>query len=158
MKINHKMMLVAALAFVMASFGASAQKYQGGLVDKTIAVVGNEMIMLSQLEEEVQMMRAYGMLSDKTGRCDILEQMMTSKLFLMQARVDSINVNNDMVEGELRNRIDNVRTQLGGDAEVEKYFGKPLHKLRQECIHYGSDTYSADAAADRFEDSGADSL
>ena len=132
MKINHKTVLVAALTFVMAAFSASAQKYQGGLVDKTVAVVGNEMIMLSQLEEEVQMMKAYGMLSDKSGRCDILEQLMASKLFLMQARVDSINVNLDMVEGELKNRFDNVRTQLGGDEEVEKYFGKPLHKLRQE--------------------------
>ena len=132
MKINHKTALVAALAFVMTAFSASAQKYQGGLVDKTVAIVGNEMIMLSQLEEEVQMMRAYGMLSDKSGRCDILEQLMSSKLFLMQARVDSINVNLDMVEGELKNRFDNVRTQLGGDEEVEKYFGKPIHKLRQE--------------------------
>ena len=132
MKFNHKTALVAVMTFVVAAFSASAQKYQGGLVDKTVAVVGNEMIMISQLEEEVQMMRAYGMMSDKSGRCDILEQMMTSKLFLMQARVDSINVNNDMVEGELRNRIDNVRTQLGGDEQVEKYFGKPIHKLRQE--------------------------
>ena len=132
MKINHKTALVAAFAFVMAAFSASAQKYQGGLVDKTVAIVGNEMIMLSQLEEEVQMMKAYGMLSDKSGRCDILEQLMSSKLFLMQARIDSVNVNNDMVEGELRNRFDNVRTQLGGDEEVEKYFGKPIHKLRQE--------------------------
>ena len=132
MKINHKTALVAALTFVMTAFSASAQKYQGGLVDKTVAIVGNEMIMLSQLEEEVQMMKAYGMLSDKSGRCDILEQMMSSKLFLMQARVDSINVNLDMVEGELKNRFDNVRTQLGGDEEVEKYFGKPMHKLRQE--------------------------
>ena len=57
---------------------------------------------------------------------------MVSKLFLMQARVDSIAVNNDMVEGELRNRIDNVRTQLGGDEGVEEYFKKSLHKLRQE--------------------------
>ena len=132
MKINHKTALVAVLTFVMTAFSASAQKYQGGLVDKTVAIVGNEMIMLSQLEEEVQMMKAYGMLSDKSGRCDILEQMMSSKLFLMQARVDSINVNLDMVEGELKNRFDNVRTQLGGDEEVEKYFGKPMHKLRQE--------------------------
>ena len=132
MKINHKTILVAVVTFVMTAVGASAQKYQGGLVDKTVAVVGNEMIMLSQLEEEVQMMKAYGMLSDKTGRCDILEQMMTSKLFLMQSRVDSLVVNNDMVEGELKNRLDNVRTQLGGDDEVEKYFGKSIHKLRQE--------------------------
>ena len=128
----HKIRLVVVMALALASVGAYAQKYQGGVIDKTVAVVGNEMITISQLEEEVQMMRAYGMLSDKGGRCDILEQMMVSKLFLMQARVDSISVNNDMVEGELRNRMDNVRTQLGGDEEVEKYFGKSLHKLRQE--------------------------
>lgn len=78
------------------------------------------------------MMRAYGMLSDKAGRCEILEQMMVSKLFLMQARIDSLNVNSEMVENELRNRMDNVRTQLGGDAEVEKYFNKSMFKLRQE--------------------------
>ena len=132
MKINHKMMLVAIVTFVMTAVAASAQKYQDGVIDKTIAVVGNEMVTISQLEEEVQIMRAYGMLSDKSGRCEILEQMMSSKLFLMQARVDSINVNNDMVESELRNRIDNVRTQLGGDEGVEEYFKKPIHKLRQE--------------------------
>ena len=120
------------MALVMAAYDAAAQKYSGGIVDKTIAVVGNEMITISQLEEEVQMMRAYGMLSDKAGRCDILEQMMVSKLFLMQARVDSIEVNNDMVESELRNRIDNVRTQLGGDEGVEEYFKKSLHKIISE--------------------------
>jgi peptidyl-prolyl cis-trans isomerase SurA len=111
---------------------ASAQKYQDGLVDKTIAVVGNEMITISQLEEEVQMMRAYGMGSDKNARCEILEQMMVSKLFLMQARVDSLTVNNDMVEGELSSRIDMLKTNLGGEEEVVKQFGKPIYKLRQE--------------------------
>ena len=123
---------MAVLFFVMTAFSASAQRYTDGVIDKTIAVIGNEMITISQLEEEVQMMRAYGMLSDKSGRCEILEQMMASKLFLMQARVDSIAVNNDVVESELRNRLDNVRTQLGGDDAVEEYFKKPIHKLRQE--------------------------
>ena len=123
---------MAVLFFVLTAVGASAQRYTDGIIDKTIAVIGNEMITISQLEEEVQMMRAYGMLSDKSGRCEILEQMMASKLFLMQARVDSIAVNNDVVESELRNRLDNVRTQLGGDEGVEEYFKKPLHKLRQE--------------------------
>ena len=129
---NHKMILVAAVAFAMSAVSASAQRYQDGLIDKTIAVVGNEVITISDLEEEVKMMAAYGMLSDKSGRCDVLEQMMASKLFLMQARVDSIEVNLDMVEGELQNRMDNVRTQLGGDEGVLEYFGKPIHKLRQE--------------------------
>jgi peptidyl-prolyl cis-trans isomerase SurA len=124
--------LAIALSAIVITLSASAQKYSNGLVDKTIAVVGNEMIMLSDLEEEVQMMRAYGMLSDKSGRCEILEQMMSSKLFLMQARVDSLVVNNEMVETELANRIDMLRTNLGGDEAVEKQFGKPVYKLRQE--------------------------
>ena len=123
---------VAAVAFMAVSFVASAQKYQNGMVDKTVAVIGNEVILISQLEEEVNMMKAYGMISDKTGRCEILEQIMTSKLFLMQARVDSLKVNNDMVETNLRERVDNIRSFYGGDEGVEKQFGKPLYKLRQE--------------------------
>ena len=122
----------SAVAFLTMAISASAQKYSDGIIDKTIAVVGNEVIMISDLEEEVQMMRAYGMMSDKSGRCELLEEIVSSKLFLMQARLDSIEVNNDMVEGELRNRVDMLRTNLGGDEEVEKQFGKSLYKLRQE--------------------------
>ena len=125
-----KTVLVMALAGL--SFAASAQRYSNGLIDKSVAVVGNEMIMLSQIEQEVQMLRAQGMASDRNVRCEILEQMLESKLFLMQARVDSLSVNYDMVEGDLSSRIDQIRTQLGGDEEVEKYFGKPLYKLRDE--------------------------
>ena len=124
--------LAAPLAFAAVALTASAQKYSDGVVDKTIAVVGNEMIMISDLEEEVAMMKAYGMMSDKKGRCEILEEMMSSKLFLMQARIDSLAVNNDMVEGELSNRLDMLKTNLGGEEEVVKQFGKPIYKLRQE--------------------------
>ena len=97
MNINHIMKAVAAMAFAAVSFVASAQKYPGGIIDKTIAVVGNEIITIADLEEEVQMMQAYGMKSDKNVRCEVLEDMMASRLFLMQARVDSLAVNNDMV-------------------------------------------------------------
>ena len=124
--------VMAVAAFAVISSIASAQKYPDGIVDKTIAVVGNEMISISDLEEEVQMMQAYGMGSDRNARCEILEQMMVSKLFLMQARLDSLTINNDMVEGELRSRLDNVKTSLGGEDAVEEYFGKPIYKLRQE--------------------------
>ena len=124
--------LVIAVAFAMSAITVSAQKYSDGLIDKTVAVVGNEMIMISDIEDEVAMMKAYGMMSDKKGRCEILEEMMASKLFLMQARLDSLSVNNDVVEGELRNRIDMLKTNLGGEDAVVKQFGKPIYKLRQE--------------------------
>ena len=119
-------------AALLLTTGLSAQKYSGGLVDKTVAVVGNEVILVSDIESEVQQMQAQGRSSDRDMRCTLLENMMESKIFLMQARIDSLTVNYDMVDSELSNRIDTYRTYLGGDEELEKYFGKPLYRLRQE--------------------------
>ena len=124
-----RILTVLALA---ASLPLAAQKYSGGLIDKTVATVGGETILLSDIEEEVKQRRAGGLTSDRDARCEILEAMMESKIFLMQARLDSLTVNNDMVDANLTQRIDWFRTQLGGDEELEKYFGKPLYKLRQE--------------------------
>ena len=130
---RHILKGVAVFLFAAASVSASAQKYSGGVVDKTVAVVGNEVIMISDIESEVQMMQYnYGMQSDRKARCELLETMMSSKLFLMQARVDSLVVNNDMVESELSNRLDMLKTNFGGEEAVEKQFGKPIYKLRQE--------------------------
>jgi peptidyl-prolyl cis-trans isomerase SurA len=130
MKLAHKIILAAALAVLPVC--AHAQKYGGGVIDKTVAVIGNEVILISDIEGEVQRLRAQGMGTDQNIRCEILESMMESKLFLMQARIDSLTVNHDMVEGELTNRLDQFRTYLGGDTEVEQYFGKPLYLLREE--------------------------
>ena len=130
---RHILKGVAVFLFAAASVNASAQKYQGGIVDKTVAVVGNEVIMISDIESEMQMMQYnYGMKSDRKARCELLENMMSSKLFLMQARVDSLVVNNEMVESELANRIDMLKTNLGSEEAVEKEFGKPIYRLRQE--------------------------
>lgn len=124
--------LAAVAATLMLPISGFAQKYGNGLIDKTIAVVGNEMISLSELEQEILHMRMQGMYSDKNMRCEQLERMLENKLFLMQARVDSLSVNQEMVASTLSQRIDAMRTQLGGDENVEKTYGKPLYKLRQE--------------------------
>lgn len=129
---NRLTKFVAAASLLFISVSASAQKYQNGVVDKTVAVIGNEMIALSDVEQEARMAQSQGLTSDNNMRCDILENLMTTKLFLMQARLDSLTVNADNVEGQLQNRIDQIRTSLGGDEEVEEYFGVSMFKLRQE--------------------------
>lgn len=124
--------LIAALAIMGMTFPhVSAQKYDG-VIDKTVALVGNSMILLSQIEGEVQMMQFQGYVSDRNLRCEVLENMLVSKLFYTQAQLDSLTVNPDMVDAALEERVNNILTQLGGEEQVEKYFGKPLHKLRQE--------------------------
>ena len=66
----------------------NAQKYQNGLVDKTVAVLGGEVILISDIENEVQQMRAGGQNVDQRMRCELLQGMMESKLFLMSRALD----------------------------------------------------------------------
>ena len=122
--------IVAALSL---AFSLSAQNYPKGLIDKSVAVVGGEMISIGQIENELRYMRVQsGGMSDESMRCLMLENMLDAKLFLMQARLDSLTINGDMVNAELSHRIDEMRSRLGGDEQMEKYFGKPIYKIRQE--------------------------
>ena len=121
----------AAALLICLGLAASAQKYQG-VVDKTVAVVGGEMITLAEIEAQVQAMRAQGMASDRNMRCEILENMMETKILLSQARVDSLVVNQDNVAASLEQYVAQYLTYAGGEEELEAEFGKPLYKLRQE--------------------------
>ena len=121
----------AVLAGLLLGLICPAQVYSGGLIDKVAATIGNEFITISDIEAEVQALRMQGLSSDRTNRCEILESMMQNKLFLMQARVDSLKLNSAMVEAELSNRIDQALSALGGEEELEKYFNMSLYRLRQ---------------------------
>lgn len=109
-----------------------AQRYEKGLIDKTVAIVGNDMIMVSQIEDEIKMMAAEGYGTDANARCQVLENMMISKLFLNQAKIDSLTVNHDFVDMELNNWLSQIMSYLGGEKAVEQYFGKSIFKIRQE--------------------------
>ena len=123
--------ILAAAALALSCLTLNAPKYNG-LIDKTVAVIGGEFVTLSEIEQEVNTMRARGYASDQSLRCEILENILQTKILLMQARVDSLTVNKEMVNAQLSQHIDEIRTALGGDDKVEEYFGKPLYKLRQE--------------------------
>ena len=127
---KNKMLKVAAATALVAltAVSASAQKYRG-VVDKSIALVGSEMISLSDIEGQAQAMRAQGMPAD---RCQILESMMQAKLFVAQARVDSLVVNQDQASAQLEQYVAEMLTRAGGEDQLEEYLGKPLYKLRQE--------------------------
>ncbi len=129
---NRKVLLVIFALFTAAYSPVLGQNYGPGVVDKSIAIIGNEVIMVSQIESEAQMMRAKGAVVDASDRCEILEQMLVSKLFINQAKVDSLVVNEANVAASLEGRINEMMQVMGGEKQIEEYFGKPMHKLRQE--------------------------
>lgn len=124
--------LTSLVLLVAASFGLRAQVYGDGLIDKAVAVVGNDMILLSDIEDEIKMMQASGYTVDKNSRCQILENMVSSKLFLTQARLDSLTVTEEQVKEQVNGRLNQVMNSLGGEKETEEYFKKPIYKIKAD--------------------------
>ena len=128
------MKIKAVLTFVvLAAVSAPvvlAQKYNG-LIDKTVAIIGNEMILLSDVESMAQEMEFNGYVSDRNLRCEVLENLMVNKIFYTQAVLDSITVNPDMVNAALNDKMNYILVQFGGEAAAEEYFQKPMHRLRE---------------------------
>lgn len=134
MKNNFRTGIMCVLACMLAALPfpqAAAQKYDN-VIDRTVVLIGNSMIMLSQVESEAIMMQFNGYVSDRDLRCEVLENMMVSKLFYTQAMLDSLAVNPNMVSAAVEDRMNNIMTRLGGEKQMEEYFGKSVHKLRQE--------------------------
>ncbi|MCR5710784.1 MAG: peptidylprolyl isomerase [Bacteroidales bacterium] len=129
---------IIAVLLTLAFLPAGAQQYDG-VIEKTVALIGNDIVMLSDIESEAQMMRARGLVVDKSARCEIFENFLVSKLFLTQAKLDSLSVNDAYVENALEQRVNDVLMTLGGEEKVEEYFGEPLYKLRQEWRQMMSD-------------------
>ncbi|MCR5464440.1 MAG: peptidylprolyl isomerase [Bacteroidales bacterium] len=120
---------IVTLMVVLAScVVTSAQKYK--YVDKSVAVVGNEVVLISDIESMVKERGAQGLASDRNVRCEVLESILENKIFLMQARIDSLSVNQDNVESMLSQRVDQFLTYFGSQEKLEEYFGKPLYRLR----------------------------
>jgi peptidyl-prolyl cis-trans isomerase SurA len=113
-------------------FTFSAVIGQQNVLDKVLAVVGNEALLESDIEMELMQLRAQGQLVDDEVRCFVFEQLLLQKLLLAQAKLDSLKENEMMVAQEVDQRIRQISTQLGSTQELEKYFGKPLFRIKEE--------------------------
>jgi peptidyl-prolyl cis-trans isomerase SurA len=103
------------------------------LVESIAAIVGNEVIYLSDLENTITDLRRSG---NKTPidqlRCSVFEEMLISKLFLDQARIDSITVTDDAVEGELNMRMNDAIRRAGSEEALVEYFKKSMVEIRRD--------------------------
>jgi peptidyl-prolyl cis-trans isomerase SurA len=103
------------------------------LVESIAAIVGNEVIYLSDLENTVADLRRTGKkIPVDDLRCNVFQEMLVSKLFLDQARIDSIEVTDDAVEGDLNMRMNDAIRSAGSEAALEAYFKKSMLEIRRD--------------------------
>jgi peptidyl-prolyl cis-trans isomerase SurA len=108
---------------------ASAQK----LVDKVVGIVDDKVILLSDLESQYQQyVQQYNEKPGKNYMCDVLNQLMTQKLLMAQALIDSVTVTDEEVETELDKRIRYFSNMTGGQSKLEEYYGKSIVEIKDE--------------------------
>lgn len=102
------------------------------VIDKVIAVIGNEMILISDIEEELMRMKMQGMPTGNANKCRIFEDMLTHKLLVHQARLDSLEVKADNVEMEMERRLRFFIGQMGSEKALEKFFNKNIFQIKDD--------------------------
>ena len=123
--------LLLILAGVMIT-GLSAVKGQV-LVESVAAIVGNEVVYLSDIENlAIDMKRNGNRLPVDQQRCIVLNELLVSRLFLDQARIDSITVTEDMVENEVTMNINGAIQSAGSEKALEEYFSKSMVEIRRD--------------------------
>lgn len=106
---------------------------QKNVVDKIIAVVGEEIILKSDIENAYLQEQGQGTISASSDyKAELLEQQLIQKLLLAQAKIDSIFVTEDEVEAEVANRVDYLISNIGSQERLETYFSKPLEEIKDE--------------------------
>ena len=122
------------IALMLLALPMMAQNRQPQVIDKVVAVVGKNIILQSDIENQYIQYRMQG-LTDGTGkevRARILEDLLLQKLMLNQAEMDSITVTDDQVEAQMDQRIRYFVTRLGSQEKLEEQFGKSMSEIKEE--------------------------
>jgi peptidyl-prolyl cis-trans isomerase SurA len=129
---NYLQRLLLLVGVLVLSYSSSAQQDSIYVLDNVIAIVGDEIVLKSELEEAKIQYRQEGIALEGNEDCFILGSLLTEKVFLHQARLDTIEVNDAMIEGELNRRIAMFSQQIGSEAALEDYFGKSIKEIKAD--------------------------
>lgn len=121
---------------------------QKTVADEVIWVVGDEAILLSDVEQLRAQYEAEGMTLPGNPDCRLPEQIAVQKLFLHQAALDSIEVTEAEISQGVEQQINYWISMIGSKEKLEEYRKMPLTKIRQS-LH---DDYKNSQLAQRMRE------
>lgn len=125
---NKVLIIVFSVLFVSNLFS------QDNIIDEVIWIVGEEAILRSEVEEERLRAQYEGQPISGDPYCVIPEQLAIQKLFLHQAELDSIEVNESTVSSQVDMRMNYYISQIGSKEKMEEYFRKTSTEIREEMM------------------------
>ncbi|TAE08436.1 MAG: peptidylprolyl isomerase [Bacteroidetes bacterium] len=125
--------IIVCIFLTLCSLPAFAQ-VEGEPIDKIIASVDNYIILLSELEQQYYNELFKGYIKEgEASKCKVLESMIIQKMMLAKAEIDSVIVEDKLIQRQLDQRMDYMIRTNGGDAgKLEKLYGKTLNDIKNE--------------------------
>lgn len=122
------MNLKLVIAFILLATLSNAQPQ---ILDKVVAIVGKNPLLLSEVETNLLQQKEKKDLND-ADRCKVFEDLLFQKLLLAQADRDSIVVADAEVDNELTRRIQYYVGMLGSEEKFEEFYGKRISVFKDE--------------------------
>jgi peptidyl-prolyl cis-trans isomerase SurA len=122
---------VVLLLFI-AAIAAKAQPHKV-VADKIVAVVGDRIILQSDIRNSIEDARRQGSTIPEGAECQLMEQAVISKVLMLQAEKDSLPVSDEDVEAELDQRVRHFINQVGSQQALEEYAGKTVYQIKDDA-------------------------
>ena len=123
---------IVAIVFLFGSMNLNAQTTN---LDKIAAIVGDNIILKSEIEGAFADYQKENPLLEETEKCGILEQYVSQKVLVEQAARDSVIISDEEIEGSLENRIRYFVNMYGSVEKLEENAGKTVYQLKDDYRH-----------------------
>jgi peptidyl-prolyl cis-trans isomerase SurA len=133
-----------SLIAVLFSFKFNLAIAQPENLDKIVAIVGDKIILRSELDASIEDYKRENPTVDENLQCLLLDQYMAQKVLIEQAGRDSVIVSDEEIEGNLDNRIRYFVSQYGSEEKLEEMAGKSVYQLKDDYRIMFRDKLTAD--------------
>ncbi|MCK9557371.1 MAG: peptidylprolyl isomerase [Candidatus Cloacimonetes bacterium] len=112
-----KALWIAVLLCLSLNVGAE-------LVDKIVARVGSEIILLSELERQIAQMRTADIAEDLLAPAEVLQHMVDQRIMVQKARQMDIKVDTDAIKKHAERYVQQIRSQYPSEAAFQADLAK----------------------------------
>lgn len=140
MNIKQILSVSAICAVALASIAGPKKN----VIDEVAWVIGDEAIFRSDVEDMYSSMRSEGVSLPGDPYCTLPERMAVEKLYLHQAKIDTIEAPESQVSSAVERRIDFFVQNLGSREKVEEYFRKSMPALKEQLTEVMRNNYIVD--------------
>lgn len=123
----YTLLLVLLVIFFHQSFSQNGKK-----IDQVIGVVGDQIVLQSELESQIANYISQGTIIDNNQKCVMFEDLLFQKLLLNQAEIDSVIATEEQVDQEIDRRLDYFISQIGSEKQLEAYYKKSIVEIKEE--------------------------